>query len=325
MIYLPHVEDLVKRTIEILQVGPEQLTRTSSRFSKERVLQNLNSAYASATSLGQLAMRPELIRYQNIEVDAEGVATNFAWSSTRGRVLAVTQRTGAEDTAPSEREIPLMYSRIHEGSISQQGGVSFRIINYKLHVFMKGRTGRHFRFWYLATPPPLAQASVLSYPYVNNDRIQVNSTATYGTLFPDTNFYSYALARVGWSNPSVVEITASSYSPTVPTTSVLLDVQPVGGVGGLFDDVFFFDAGSKLSIIPWFPEEFYEALCYLAATKFTKVDAALDQAPHLAQKLQEFMRFISLEDRVTPKTVVNLGNVSTGMARDTRGGLGRFG
>jgi hypothetical protein len=63
----------------------------------------------------------------------------------------------------------------------------------------------------------------------------------------------------------------------------------------------------------------------LAATKFTKVDAALDQAPHLAQKLQEFMRYISLEDRITPKTVVNLGNVSTGMARDTRGGLVSFG
>jgi hypothetical protein len=290
-----------------------------------------------------MVVRPELLRYQNFEVASDGKA-NISWNPMSGRLIGITMRVGDDNEVPDQREFPLMYARVTEGALFSSGSVPYRLMNNSIYVFDGGTSSRRYRAWYVVTPKPLAQSTVVAtsetpeeltigtpldynggtattYDYI----LTVSATGTYGSFSKDESFYKDSLLRLDSDGSSVVVEGITSTFDSSYLSGIAIPCRKVGGITGspfisesAHDD-------QKVSVLPWFPEEFYEALCYLAATKFTKVDAALDQAPHLAQKLQEFMRYISLEDRITPKTVVNLGNVSTGMARDTRGGLVSFG
>jgi hypothetical protein len=67
------------------------------------------------------------------------------------------------------------------------------------------------------------------------------------------------------------------------------------------------------SLIPWFPGQFSELLCLMAAARFHKNDQSGEIIPELARLTQTWRQWLNAPDRSTPRRVINQGRVDTGI------------
>ena len=82
---------------------------------------------------------------------------------------------------------------------------------------------------------------------------------------------------------------------------------------------------SVVSIQPWFPDQYTEAMSYLAAMQFKKISIAAAIAPEAFAKNAQFMNWAESDDLVTSDRVINRSSVKTGMIGNRFGNSTTYG
>lgn len=295
---------ILLRTVNILNGVERDLTRAKDYLEAPNVFQYVNSAYQTMTEEAKGFNRQELLEYRNLTLDPQTNAFDYRWNSRRGTIIGLNTRPGSGTAAetPTQREWRAYFRKPQDGW-ELDGSAEWNVVRSNIYLMNDSRY-RYWRLWWMRQPGTPNQGTVSS---ATSSTIVLPASPTYGTLDTVDDAYAGDYLRIltGAAANTIVRVTA--WDATTRTATC----QPLQGDGAAFPTVP--TSTATYSFLPWFPVDFNEALCYLAATLMKRIDMADDVRATAERKYNEFKMFITAPDKVSPFRVIDLGNVDPGL------------
>jgi len=296
--YFASLEEMAERVCEVLGVGTGQLDRTTSPFSKARVVRNINSAYSSLNQIALNAKFSRLWRYADATMDEDTRELDVRWTGELGRLMALVRRQEAPNSSLQEdRPDFLSFFR----NITQGGyrllPQEYNIDNVTINILHSNH--RYWRLWYLARFPELSQGTASS---GTSSTIVLPATPTWGKTVSVDDYYTNGVIQIISGTGAGQSAVVTGYTGSTRTCTC-------SSVDGSSATPFATppNSNSVYWFQPWFPSDYWETISLMAATKFTKLDQSNAKTPELAQKLKEYRSFISAEDLASTKRVLDSG------------------
>jgi hypothetical protein len=301
--------DIAFRALKLLDGTERDFNRASSNLYYVNIIRELQSAYLSMTETGRKHNRAELLDYENVLLDRDTSEIDFRWNSRRGTLVGIFTRpaSGNGSETPTQREWRAFYHRPQSG-FERVGDVEYRIVRSRIYI-MPQVFQTHWRVWWIRQPAPLSQGTLTA---GSTTTITLPASPTYGVTESTEDAYAgdYVHILTGPGAGTIARCTASS-------TSRVLTCEPEQGEGVAFPVAP--TSASTYSILPWFPEEYGDALAHATAVRMTKIGEAETRIPEAAAKLHEFSDWATMDDQVSPISIIDLGNVNSGLMGDCRG------
>lgn len=301
------VKAMAEYVTDLMQEGQTQLARASALYNYQRIITYMNSGYSDLTQRGQQLQRSELIAYENATMNSDTQVLSTYWPSNRGRILAITRRTGSDDTTPTKPEYYADYHQIRQGNIGVDS-IRFQIVNDQI-IVMNDLQWPYWRVWHIIAPPELHQATATA-GTVNS--ITFPSSTDYGQIIGLPDYYKHGKIRILSGTGSGQEARISAYNATTRVATC----ESLSGAANAFETAP--NSTSVYSLVPWFPMEFWELLPYAAALRFTKRETSQDLGQFFMEKSASFQKWLSAEDMATSPKITHRGQVRSGLMGDIR-------
>jgi hypothetical protein len=308
---LASLYDIAFRALKLLDGTERDFTRSVSYLYYGNIIRELQSAYLQMTAMGRKHNRFELLNYENCDLVTEGNLSqlDIRWNSRRGELVGIFKRQqGDQFLTPTALEFRAFYHP-PEAGMELLGSTEYRIFGSTIYI-LRNTTWPKWRFYYLRKPGTLNQGTVSA---ATANSITLPASPTYGSLddYDDAYKSDYLRITAGTGVGQTVRVTAYDRSTRIAT------VEPLEGDGDAFETVP--TSSSTYSFLPWFPEEHCDALAYLTASHMKKVDLHAAIMGDMAMKMEEFQRYVALDDKVSPIRIVNTGRVQSGLMGETSG------
>lgn len=315
MILLPTLGDMALRVLGVLQVPSAELSRSSSQFYSAKVVDHINASYGELTQQAQSLRRAEIMAYENAVLDTDTHVLDIRLTPSMGQVIGICPRSNVDDLTPTKREWTLMRYGPNQGDSFLEDRQYFPTTNGD--IVLPDQTRKYWRIWYLKEMAPLVQGTAAAGSATS---ITFPASAAYGTSYAITDLYNGSIlyissgtgagqgARIVDFDGTTRVATCESYSRS---TGDAFSVAP--------------STDSVFSVVPWFPGQFTELMCLMAAARFHKNDQSADIIPELARLTQTWRQWLNAPDRSTPRRIINQGRVDSGIGISGMfGGSGRL-
>lgn len=290
---------LIANVRTFLQEGSTAPTGTGT-FTDGQLAKRLNMAYSGMLNEMQRNYRPELLAYQNMQVENTNTGLlDLPMPPDAGSLVCLTYRT---TDVPSNEELTAVrayrqvgvqqYAGWYAGFTYEQRENKFYILNNKPST--SGSTG--FRLWYMRDVAPLSYAATTANGTTTT--ITLNTSPIAGTfdrrqgcqgIFRGVPIYIYQGTGIGQYG-IITSVNSSFVATCVAADSndgAPFSTTPVSGA-------------TYYSIQPVFPPSFYDLLTYRAALMNTKYLGA-QHAPfeEVARKEAEWLAWLSPSDKAS--------------------------
>lgn len=309
MLPLNTLSQLRDRVLDLLQGARSQADQSNSPLSSDRVVNNILSAYSDMTAMGHVQMRHEFLEYENVQLSSSTTGQlDIRWNPQRGQIVWLTWRNES-DTTPSQEERIRILSRLRNKEAYTTLSSYYRNTSGEMFVYDTSRT--YWRIWYLRYPAPLHMATVATSGSNSANALVMPSSATLGTVYARDDEYNGSRIYISSGTNSgyfarITDFTGSTRLATLASdTAITGDALPSAN-----------DNTTVYSILPWFPEEWHDLLCHLAAIKFKNRPGAMELQEDAASKLVAFTNWLDEQDETRSLGVRNEGNMPSYLDQD---------
>lgn len=287
----------------LLQEGETQ--RSSGPLSEDRCLSALNRAYMLMTALGQQQEHPDLLQYENANIqDSETGLLDIPFPVRATALVALAHRQRDEPTL-EEYNSRMIYRRNGFG-VAQGRFIApqYEVIARQIFV-RQPRTSSAYRLWFMRDVPSIHYGLVATpgEGETSDTTLWMRTTPEHGyfdyreDIYKDQLIYIYAGTGIGQMAKitDVTRVSASRYDATCASLDNNTDDPPF---------TIPLDATSKYTLMPWFPANYYYYFAMQAAVQFNMRDGALLLAPMMVEHKAKFEEYVAPYDPSAARPII---------------------